>query len=245
MERHRPFVFLDPKPFTVMPILYDRAYGGVDDRPDDPSKHAAFMANPIGRVSTRTCTRNGSTARRCRTPKSRNRAVRRPSGDNYTPMALGPWVAVGSRAFRYRRAPTTTRWLEEQSFHFSPADFDERSYQAAPLDQQIPSSCGRGEEVRLVNLVPEGQLSFGLPVLDAPVHFFPKNGIREDGRSSLLDTIVLEPDLIDSRLTWRAMRPLKRNIFEVAQTVIGSRHRRGGLSAPSNFRYARHGAESS
>ena len=33
----------------MMPITYDRAFGGTDNKHPDPSRHAAFMPNPIGR----------------------------------------------------------------------------------------------------------------------------------------------------------------------------------------------------
>jgi hypothetical protein len=68
----------------------------------------------------------------------------------------------------------------------------------------------------LVNLTPEGRVAFTLPVFDAPIHFFPKQGEREDGRLRL-DTIVLEPDLGRFTVSWRATRALRRNIFELAQ----------------------------
>src|SRR5262245_8118535 len=38
-----------PRPFTVMPISYDRAFGGVDQHHEDSAQHAAFMPNPSGR----------------------------------------------------------------------------------------------------------------------------------------------------------------------------------------------------
>ena len=39
----------NPEPFTVMPITYDRAFGGVDNKHENPAKHAAYMLNPVGR----------------------------------------------------------------------------------------------------------------------------------------------------------------------------------------------------
>jgi hypothetical protein len=49
---------------------------------------------------------------------------------------------------------------------------------------------------------------------------FPKKGEREDLRATL-DTIVLEPDHERLTMTWRACRPLKRNMFEIAQLLVG------------------------
>src|SRR6266849_965118 len=38
-----------PEPFEVMPISYDRAFGGVDNFHPDPSQHRPYLPNPVGR----------------------------------------------------------------------------------------------------------------------------------------------------------------------------------------------------
>jgi hypothetical protein len=136
-------------------------------------------------------------------------------------MALGPlgrnWEPRLQLAGTYDDA-----WLKDH-FPFLPPDFDDRYYQAAPLDQQIPHPQG-GEEIVLANLTPEGRVAFALPVFDAPVHVFPKKGEREDSRLAL-DTIVLEPDRGRFTLTWRTTRVLRQNIFELAQILVGRKGR--------------------
>src|SRR5262249_13060005 len=37
-----------PTPFTMMPISYDCAYGGVDNSHLDPLKHRAYLENHVG-----------------------------------------------------------------------------------------------------------------------------------------------------------------------------------------------------
>ena len=37
-----------PQAFTVMPISYDNAFGGVDDTHEKSEKHRAYFPNPIG-----------------------------------------------------------------------------------------------------------------------------------------------------------------------------------------------------
>ena len=78
--------------------------------------------------------------------------------------------------------------------------------------------------MRLINLTPDGDRSFVLPHLEAPVHVFPKKGERED-LTAHLDTIVIEPDEERVTMTWRVARALKRNIFEVAQVLAGRKGR--------------------
>jgi hypothetical protein len=148
-----------------------------------------------------------------------NQPVTMPNVEKYRPMAFGPvgrgWDPRAKLAGTY-----DDQWLEEH-FPFLPPDFDEGYYQAAPVDQQIPHPAG-GDEIVLVNLTPAGRVSFALPAFDAPIHFFPKKGEREDG-ALVLDTIVLEPDLGRFQLTWRATRPLKKNMHEMAQVLVGKK----------------------
>ena len=207
-----------PEPFTIMPISYDRAFGGVDNRHEDAAKHAAFMRNPVGRGFHRDLRSEWVDGAPLPNTEELNRPVAR-TDDDYAPMAYGP---IGRNwEPRYRYAGTyDQKWLDEH-FPFLPPDFDERYYQAAPLDQQIPYPQG-GEEVVLVNLTGTGRTAFVLPVFEAPIHFFPKKGGREDG-TLVLDTMTLEPNLQRFTLTWRTARPLKRNMFEVAQVMVGKR----------------------
>jgi hypothetical protein len=133
------------------------------------------------------------------------------------PMSFGP---VG-RSWHPRLQLAGTyddQWLRDH-FPFLPPDFDDRHYQSAPADQQIPHPQG-GEEIVLANLTPDGGIAFTLPVFNAPIHFFPKTGDQEDG-TLLLDTIVLEPDRRRFMLTWRATRPLMRSMFDVRQVLVG------------------------
>jgi hypothetical protein len=210
----------DPEPFTVLPISYDRAFGGRDDRHEDQAKHTAFMRNPVGRGFHKQMRREWIDGAPLPNTEELNHPVSQPDG-NYAPMAFGP-IGRGWEP-RYRYAGTyDARWLEDY-FPFLPPDFDEAYYQAAPLDQQISAPTG-GEEIVLLNLTPEGRVVFTLPTFDAPVHFFLKNGGREDAKLAL-DTIVIEPDPRRLMLTWRATRPLKRSMFEVPQILVGRKSR--------------------
>ncbi len=208
----------DPEPFTVMPITYDLAYGGVDNKHEDPAKHAAYMRNPIGRGFHKHLRSEWVDGAPLPNTEESNRPVTNTNG-GYAPMSFGP-IGRGWEP-RYRYAGTyDDKWLEEH-FPFLPPDFDEQYYQAAPLDQQFDGLLG-GQEIALVNLTPDGRRSFTIPAFEAPIHVFPKRGEREDYRATL-DTLVLEPDQERFTLTWRVCRPLKKNMFEIAQVLVGKK----------------------
>ena len=205
------------QPFLVMPISYDVAFGGVDKRHEDASKHAAFMRNPVGRGFHKDLRSEWVDGTPMPNTEEVGRPVTTPDAQAVLPMSFGPIGRGWDPRAKYG-GTYDDRWRDEH-FPFLPPDFDERYYQAAGLDQQVPHLQG-GEEIRLVNLTPHGQTSFTLPVFDAPIRFFSKKGGHEDGRL-VLDTILLEPDKQRFMLTWRATRPVKKSLFEIVQTLVG------------------------
>lgn len=209
-----------PEPFVTQPISYDVAFGGLDTRHEDPSKHFAFMKNPAGRGFHKHLKSEWVEGSPLPNTEELNHPLGVPDG-NYAPMAFGPigrgWEQRSCYAGTYDET-----WLDEH-FPFLPPDFEEQYYQAAPLDQQLPFPVG-GQEASLANLTPDGLRNFMLPAFEAPVNIFPKKGEREDYKGTL-DTIVFEPDYERFTMTWRVTRPLKKNMFEIAQVLVGRKGR--------------------
>lgn len=206
----------DPQPFVRKPIAYDVAFGGVDQESEDPAEHGAYMPNPVGRGYRLHLKKEWVDGRPLPNTEALREPVESPAG-HYAPMAFGPlgrgWASRARWAGTY-----DARWLEED-FPFLPKDFDARYFQAAPQDQQMPMPDGP-LEVAMRHLTPDGLRHFVLPHFDAPVHVFPKKGERED-HVARLDTIVFEPDEERFTMTWRMARPLRRNMFEIAQVLVG------------------------
>lgn len=210
-----------PEAFISQPVSYDVAFGGTDLHHEDPAQHAAFMANPAGRGFHKHLRKEWVDGKPLPLTEESGQTVTDPQG-NYRPMAFGPvgrgWEPRSKLAGTY-----DDEWLDKH-FPFLPPDFDEQYFQAAPLDQQVPLDTFNAgpTEVMLHNLTPEGTTRFSIPSLAAPVHVFPKSGGRED-YSAVLDTIVIEPEERRYSLTWRVTRPLKRNMLEVAQVLVGKK----------------------
>lgn len=204
----------EPTPFMLMPVGYERAFGGTD--PSDPG--AAFRPNPAGRGWRRGT--HDIDGLPLPNTEEVDHAVTQHDGD-YRPMALSPlgrhWLPRQQHAGTY-----DAHWLQERA-PFWPDDFDERYFQAAPPDQVMPHPRG-GEEVVLQNLSEDGLCSFRLPQRRMPVTFIPQQG-HDVTREALLDTIVLEPDEGRVSLTWRAGIALGRSVFDVRETVVGEMSR--------------------
>ena len=205
-----------PEPFDVIPISYDKAFGGLDNLNQDPSKHEAYLSNPIGQGFYPKSKYDLIGGKPLPNTEEPGNPVEDPKG-SYKPMGFGPigrsWQPRPGYAGTYDQ-----KWIDEV-FPFLPADFDERYYQCAPPDQQIDYLRG-GEEVMLNNLTPEGRVSFQLPALEVPVAFFLKNHQQQEV-NAVADTLIIEPDRRRFMIVWRASLPLRKNMFEVAQVVAG------------------------
>jgi hypothetical protein len=205
-----------PQPFARLPLSYDVAFGGLDNESPDPADHDAYAANPAGQGFRRQLKSANLHGRPLPNTEVPGQPVSSPTGA-YAPMAFGPLGRGWPQRARYAGTYDQT-WLDDH-FPFLPPDFDERYYQAAPADQQMPHPQ-QPLPVRLTNLTPDGLREFTLPYFEAPIHVFPKRGPREDFVARL-DTIHFEPDLDRFTMSWRIARPLKKNLHEIAQVLVG------------------------
>jgi hypothetical protein len=209
-----------PQPFTRVPISYDVAFGGADRQSEDEAEHDAYLPNPVGRGWHKHLKNAWVDGKPLPNTEELGKAVTFPS-DKCKPMALGPlgrgWPQRARFAGTYDQ-----HWLDDV-FPFLPRDFDERYYQAAPEDQQVPLPKGPMEVV-LSGFTADGMRQFVLPHFEAPVYVFPKRGEREDYVATL-DTIAFETDHERFTMSWRVARPLKKSMHEIAQVLVGKKGR--------------------
>ncbi|MEK1908526.1 MAG: DUF2169 domain-containing protein [Pseudomonas chlororaphis] len=207
-----------PQPFTEQEISYARAFGGSHPIANDPQLRHCYLDNPTG------CgwyPRSADSADIVGMPmpstEELGKPIDSPSG-NFRPMALGPlgrgWPQRARFAGTYDEA-----WLAD-CFPFLPTDFDHRYFQAAPDDQQTHYLRG-GEDVLLLNLTPQERAGFRIPQMEVPVTFFLKKGGHETVQA-VIDTLLIDTDTCQVQLTWRVSRPLQRNLFEIAQVLVGT-----------------------
>ena len=225
------------KQFVRMPFSYDNAYGGKDESFDNPDKHKYFLANPFGVGFQVNTAKEAIHDKPLPNTEETGRPVNSLVG-KYRPMSFGP--IARSWAPRPKYAGTYDDQWFENTFPFLPADFDERYFQAAPEDQQVDYLQG-GEEVELRNLTPKGDCRFRVPEVSVPVEFMLRD-YRSEKKRTVIDTLMIEPDLMRFTLCWRTSIPLKKNIFEVPMCVVGRmpkgwyRARALGKSYYSNLR---------
>ncbi|AKJ01560.1 hypothetical protein ATI61_103271 [Archangium gephyra] len=199
-----------PEAFRTLPLVYERAFGGMDLTHADAAKHSGEPRNPVG---TGYCAHGD--AKRLEGLSLPN--LERPGSpithwkDRPAPVGLGfigrDWMP------RQRFAGTHDAAWEQERSPLLPEDFDERFHNAAFPELVSPQHLQGGEPVRLLNVTPEGQAAFHLPRFHVEVEArFSELRARH---TAVLDTVVLEPDSRRLLLTWRAAVPCTRRFLDI------------------------------
>jgi hypothetical protein len=71
-----------------------------------------------------------------------------------------------------------------------------------------------------MNLTPAGRTAFVLPPLDLQVTFYPRKE-EEVVQAAVVDTLFIEPEAQRFTVTWRTSLPLRKNMLEISQVVVG------------------------
>lgn len=206
----------NPEPFVKMLISYDNAFGGMDNSHKDKKQHAALVQNPVGRGFHVNHAKEAIHGKPLPNTEELDHPIKNPKG-KYRPMSFGP-IGRGWKPRLTFAGTYDQNWIDNV-FPFLPEDFQDQYYQSAPTHQQVEQLKG-GEEVVLLNLTPQGRTEFKLPTIDLPVEFTNARYERNQQQATL-DTLLIEPDLAQFTLSWRVSHPLKRNMKEMRQCVIG------------------------
>jgi hypothetical protein len=197
-----------PEPFVRLPIVYERAFGGMTDQAAEPRNlvgvgfRSALSRDPAVRTEVPNIEYPGS--------RMRSKSDR-PEPGGFGVVSRG-WLP------RLRYAGTFDQQWLDQRWPLLPRDFDSRHNQCAPADQQSQRLEG-GEFVRLVNLTPNGEWRFRLPTVAVPMALFYEDRFSETRLR--LDTVMIEPDTLRLTLTSRATIKAVRNRGLLRQITLG------------------------
>jgi hypothetical protein len=196
-----------PAPFTKMPVIFERAFGGTLESSVEPR-------NLVG---------VGFKGARSRNPDIETELPNveyphAPASRVGNPQPAGLGVVARSWLPRRKYAGTLDDAWREERWPLLPTDFNVRFYQSAPEDQQSRRLRG-GEAVRLMNLTPDGDWRFVLPRLDIPMLCLYDS--RRVESALRLDTILIEPDHRRVVMTSRAAITTRRNTGRLREIVLG------------------------
>lgn len=198
-----------PHPFRTMPIVYERAFGGMlaDGRLDRRNPvgvgyHQALSADPAVRTQAPNITYPGEP---CLSPSDR------PKPAGFGPLGRG-WLPRLPLAGTYDQAWIDTQWP------LPPKDFDPLYNLSAPADQHLQQIRG-GEQVTIIGMTPNGRWDFRLPRVVAPIQLIYDDRVEQ--QSFKTDTVIIEPDLWRVTLKARLALVTRRNAPSLLQIAFG------------------------
>jgi hypothetical protein len=203
-----------PQPFERMPLVYERAYGGVDAMSSQPEKDWEWR-NPVGRgfaISSRHAADRPL-------PNVEDPSNLISSWDDRPPPAGFGAIACHWQPRVAFAGTYDEHWLKTRQPLLA-EDLDDRYFQCAPLDQQTPEFLRGGEPVALHNLTPGGSLRFVLPklYLGFETHFY--DGSKEVHQNRKLHTVILEPDFPRVSLVWHSALSCHFKGHKLERTLI-------------------------
>ena len=210
-----------PTPFTTIPLVWERTFGGTDPATANHERPRFDPRNPVGCGF-------GTPVVGQRLPN-----VYPLQGSGSERIAPEPWgfSPVGrSWLQRHRFAGTYDEIWRAERMPFLPVDFDYRFFQCAPSGLMGTQHLRGDEPVRIVNMSPEGELSFKLPGLVMGLY------IRTDKQGAqrclaALDTVVLEPARRRVALVWRRAIACRRSANEILGVLSFALSQRGARAA--------------
>jgi hypothetical protein len=204
----------DPLPFVAMPLVYERAFGGVDRRSPTPEKDWDWR-NPVG------CGHSIDPAHLADQPvpnvEAPDRLIRswddRPAPAGFGPIA-SHWQPRAALAGTYGEAWERTRQP------LLPDDCDDRFFQCAPVDQQAAQFLVGGEGVTLLNLSPRGRLDFALPRMELDLETRFADGERRAHERPRLHSVIFEPDFPRVSLVWHSALECHAKVHKLDSTRV-------------------------
>jgi hypothetical protein len=210
------FVPSEPEYFESMPLIYERAFGVTDTSHENPRRHTAHPANFVG-VGLHTNSEPINVIGKLLPNLEHPDRPITSWGNSTRTMCFAfvspPWQPRARYAGTY-----DPKWLEDR-FPLLPDDFDEMYFQTAPADQMVAALLG-DEQITLVNLTPEGRISFRLPSCRMPAVFIYSRR-PEENHELKLDTLIIEPDRRRMHLVWRIAVRCIGKPYALQEIVVG------------------------
>lgn len=207
------FAMTSPEPWTLMPLTWERSYGGREETP------AGWHEEPRNPVGTGFRSPDASTSvDNAPVPNVEHASLPMTSWDTRCePVGFGP-IGPGWMPRRQYAGTYDERWERERA-PYLPTDFDARFFHVAPPPLIAPQPLLGGEPVALHGLSADGPLGFYLPVVPLVIT------VDVDGRHEeppvRLDTVTFEPDHARFTMLWRAALAVDKKALKV-RTVRAS-----------------------
>lgn len=202
-----------PEPFTTMPLVYERAFGGEDVV--DGQVRASDSRNPIGLgfVGKKSLSDfSGTMLPNLECPSQLIQYY----DDQPIPACFGAiarhWQPRAAYAGTYDELWQTTR------APYLPEDYHPRFMNVAHPDLIYPGFLQGGEPVKIIGMHPLGELNFNLPIVKL------RNKIQmEDSEISFnfdCETLLLDSNQLQLSMVWRSAFACDKKALKVKQISV-------------------------
>ncbi len=202
-----------PQPFTTMPLVYERAFGGVDIA--EGKIRLGEERNPVGGGFSGNKSRSEMDGVALPNLECPNQLIQY-HDDIPIPACFGPiaphWQPRAASAGTYDELWQTNR------APYLPEDYHPRFMNIAHSDLIYPSFLQGGEPVKITGMHPLGELNFNLPILKL------RNKIQiEDSEISFnfnCETLLLDPNQLQLSMVWRSAFACDKKALKVKQISV-------------------------
>lgn len=193
----------DPKPFTVMPLTWEKAFGGKD-----------FTQNPKGMGLNPVALSGGEQA--VPLPNIENPDTLMGSPDD-RPAPAGCGMLAPDHPSRRSLAGTYDEAWRTERWPYFPDDFNPEYFMAAPQGQRIQDFFGGGEPIEIRNMHPDRQvISSNVPGLVIRAFITRKQSAKAPPEKdsfeevpTRLDTVWLFPEILRGVAIYRGVTAIK------------------------------------
>ncbi len=201
----------DPAPLQKTPLIYERAFGGIDELTEE-----RFLENPIGVGFKGAKSKREMEGAPVPNFELLDQPTKKP-GPQGAPCGFGPlapnWEPRASFAGTYDEA-----WQKDRN-PLPPEDFDPRFNLVAPQDQVLPGYVQGGELGRVRGVRPDGAaLAFRAP------RERPRISVRISAEELTLtpvcDTLVIDAEAKLLSLVWRASMSVQGRVYALERVLI-------------------------
>jgi len=204
-----------PAPFEAMPLVYERAFGGVY-QPENEKKPLLYEpCNPVGvgfLGKQKPKALKGTSLPNMEDPAQ---LIKKP-GDQPAPAGFS-FIAPSWQPRSLYAGTYDKQWTQKRA-PYLPDDYDPRFLNTASQGLVCQAYLNGGEPVFITNMSPDGQLQFNLPQTEFDVD------VRIEGKGQKpplnLETVFFEPNEKRMSLLWRAAVTCDKKVLKVEEIRI-------------------------
>ncbi len=203
----------EAEPFASMPLVWERAFGGVDRQRD---KVLAEERNPVGVGFKGARTAAQMAGHRLPNLEDAGSARLERLGQTIPPACFAP-VAPAWLPRRAFAGTYDAEWQRKRA-PYLPSDFDSRFFQCAAPEMTFDRYLQGAEPISVEGATADGPLQFAVPYVRLAIEATVAGAVQRPVAN--LETILVEPDANRVALTWRAALPCDRQVLKVEKIAI-------------------------